>query len=95
MSTAQELESQVSQLIEKCLQKRMDAKSIDLSIRDDLQFIQSGLMDSVGFLDFLAEIEDALDVELDFEDMDPEEFLSVAGFKQSVMTALRGSDAER
>lgn len=40
---------------------------------DDFDLRAGGLIDSLGFIELIAAIEDELGIELDFDDLDPEE----------------------
>lgn len=90
MNTAENLPDRINQFIDDLVAEKIAAKHLKLTPSDDLQFIQSGLMDSVGFLEFLTLVEDEFEVELDFEDLDPAEFLVLGGFKKAVMASVQG-----
>jgi acyl carrier protein len=47
-------------------------------VSDDLDLRNAGAIDSLGFVELIAALEDELGVELDFEAMDPEQ-LTVLG----------------
>lgn len=49
-------------------------------IDEEFSLIDSGLVDSMGFLDLLAAVEEHFSTELDFEDLDPSEFTTFLGF---------------
>ncbi len=40
---------------------------------DDFDLRAGGLIDSLGFIELIAAVEDELGIELDFDDLDPEE----------------------
>jgi acyl carrier protein len=46
---------------------------------EDFDFILSGMMDSLGFVDFLEELEREFQIEINFQNSDPSEFTSIAG----------------
>jgi|AntRauTorckE6833_2_1112554.scaffolds.fasta_scaffold03892_1 acyl carrier protein len=39
--------------------------------------LSQGIFDSMGFIEYIAEIEEAFDIEIDFEEMDAADFTSV------------------
>ncbi len=45
---------------------------------DDLDLLEAGIVDSLGLLELIAEVEDRFSLEIDFEGAEPEE-LSVLG----------------
>ena len=59
-----------------------DSVTLDIppgALDDDFDLMNSGLFDSVAFMELITDIEDTLDIELDFDDLDPEEFTSLGG----------------
>lgn len=58
--------------------------SDNLCINDDTMLLESGLIDSLGFLGLMCDIEKKFSIELDFSEKDPSEYLSVGGFLASV-----------
>ena len=61
----------------------------------DLDLVSSGMIDSFGFLELVADVEDALGVEIDFEDLDADELTVVGPFCRhvaaTVQSRLRGA----
>lgn len=53
-------------------------------------FVASGIIDSMAFVRLLMDTESELEVELDFSELDPSEFLSIDGFAKQVMVSLHG-----
>ena len=79
--------AEIEAFVKKLLGEKIEKSGKTIAITDDLNFIQSGLMDSVGFLDLLGAVEDEFDIEVDFDDKDPEEFLNLKGFLKSIYQA--------
>jgi acyl carrier protein len=50
-----------------------DPDAVIAGASDDLDLRDSGMIDSLGFIELVAAIEDALGVEIDFEAMDPDQ----------------------
>lgn len=46
-------------------------------VPDDFDLRENGVLDSLGFLELVTAIEDALQIELDFDDLDPEQLTTV------------------
>jgi len=49
-------------------------------IEDDFSLTGSGIFDSVDFVDLIANVESAFNVEVDFSEADPEAFTTLKGF---------------
>ncbi len=49
------------------------------ALDDDYNLMDSGLFDSVAFIQLITDVEETFDVELNFDDLDPEEFTSLGG----------------
>ena len=56
-------------------------------VDDSLNVIDSGLFDSIGFLDFVARIEDRAGAELELFDADPDVLTTVGGLIDLVAEA--------
>jgi len=50
----------------------------------ECSLIQDGYIDSLGFLNLIAAIEEKFSIEVDFEDISPEEFTTISGLTRSV-----------
>lgn len=46
-------------------------------VSDDFDLRETGVVDSLGFLELVTALEDELGIELDFEDMEPEHLTTV------------------
>jgi acyl carrier protein len=51
---------------------------------DDLDLRESGMIDSLGFTELVAAIEDELDLELDFEGLEPDRFTTLGPLARHV-----------
>ena len=49
------------------------------ALDDDFDLMDSGLFDSVALVQLIMDVEETLDVELNFDDLEPEEFTSLGG----------------
>jgi acyl carrier protein len=58
----------------------------DLQMDGDFELFDSGVLDSFGFINLLAEVEEKFDVELDAGD-DPERFSTLDGLVNSLVPA--------
>jgi acyl carrier protein len=61
----------------------MKAEKLGLSARhfgEDVNIFDVGIVDSLGFIDLVGQVEKAFGVEIDFETRDPSEFATVSGF---------------
>ena len=62
-------------------------------LQDDFSLVESGLFDSVGFVNLVAALETEFDIEIDFAEFDPEEFMTLGGIVQcSVQTISHSAD---
>ena len=66
----------VTERIRKLAEEKGDALG---ALDDDFDLMDSGLFDSVAFMELITDVEDTLDIELNFDDLDPEEFTSLGG----------------
>lgn len=55
-----------------------------LQIDGDFDFFDSGVLDSFGFINLMADVEERFQVELDFSDLDPEDFSTLDGLVRSL-----------
>ena len=62
-----------------CLEPAMAAVGLDrASVHEDLDLMGEGVLDSLGFLQLIAALEERLAIEIDLADLDPEH-LTVLG----------------
>jgi len=60
-------------------------KGIDVPELDDgFNLLESGLVDSIGLLDLLTAVENRFSIQVDFSDLDPEEFTTLGGLAASL-----------
>lgn len=67
-------------LLKKTTSKDFDTKKID----DAFDFLEAGIIDSVGVLDMIEAMEDHFKITVDFEQMDAEKFTILGCFSQYV-----------
>lgn len=60
---------------------------------DDLHLLNAGVVDSLGFVNLLAAIEERFGIEIDLGDADPDEFLTVGGLARCAAAVARGDGA--
>ncbi len=66
---------------------RGESEKLDLTA--DTSLVGESLLDSLAFLDLVAELESTHGVELDFSDADPEQFVTLGGLARLVHQATR------
>ena len=75
----------VRALIATCCADRLAAAGIaPEQLTDDLDLRTAGVMDSLGFLELVVDLERELGVELDFETLDPEQLTTVGPLTRHV-----------
>jgi len=57
------------------------------AVGDDLDLLRSGILDSLGLLELIADVNDRFDIEVDFEEVDPEELTVLGPFVRHVAAA--------
>ncbi len=87
-------EQDLYRFIEAHLQARLRDLNVDsIDVTRDLNMIDTGVLDSMGFIELVADIEDTFDVEVDLEAYRPEELSLVSGLMRCVMDgAVEGVD---
>lgn len=71
--------------------REIDRETIALDETTDL--IASGALDSVGFIQLLAYLEDETGREIDLSDIDPTDFTTVAGLAGYALRTSTGEEA--
>jgi D-alanine--poly(phosphoribitol) ligase subunit 2 len=64
------------------------AETLDLrglQIDGDFDFFETGVLDSFGFINLLAAVEEQFHVEMDFSDVDPKAFSTLDGLVHSLV----------
>ena len=83
-------ELEVKEFVIDHLQKNMLKLNIVAhEIDDSFNFIESGVIDSMGFLELITEVEKRFKIEIDFEDYDPSEFTYLYGFVNCISRSKR------
>ncbi len=52
------------------------------NINDETSLLETGLVDSTGFIELLVPIEEKFKIEIDFSELDPEEFTTISGLSK-------------
>jgi acyl carrier protein len=73
-------------IIERVTETAETLAMTDLQIDGAFNIFDSGVVDSLGFIDLVADVEERFNVVLDFGDRDPSEFGTVDGMIESVTT---------
>ena len=82
------MENQIREFILKKLQEKKDAQKIlNLTTKDNL--IKIGLLDSMSFIELLTSIELAYNVEIDFSDLDPNQFITIDGLSKYSVKCMK------
>ena len=58
-----------------------------LDIDGSFDFFESGLLDSLGLIDLIDQVESRYDLQVDLTAMDPEDFTTVDGLVRSLVAA--------
>lgn len=77
-------------LMELCHEKGFGQNKLEQIGSNGSDLISSGLMDSLGFLQFITRLEEELDIEIDLSEYDPEEFTRVVELRK-ILSELTGS----
>ena len=78
----------IREFILKKLQEKKDAQKIlNLTTKDNL--IKIGLLDSMSFIELLTSIELAYNVEIDFSDLDPNQFITIDGLSKYSVKCMK------
>ena len=76
-----DLKNQIREFVCNSFKERADRVNISIDeIEDDCNLLESGLLDSMGFVDLMVSVEQHFDVEFNFEELDPSEFATLSGF---------------
>ena len=76
--------------MEKKLMEILTELRPDVDFEENTSLIDDGILDSFDLVSLIGELSDAFDVEISFDDMDPENFNSV----ESMLEMLRRLDAQ-
>ena len=82
-------ENEVRDVLKDIVEKRVAAQGADIDISDgDASLVDLGVMDSFGFLELVAELEEKTGIFPDFSEADPDEFTSINGLVKIVMANM-------
>jgi acyl carrier protein len=71
----------IGDFVANLLQERWATKNTEkINIDEDLDLIQSGLLNSLEFIEFITCVEEKFNLEIDFGKYDPSEFTTFSGF---------------
>ena len=71
----------IGDFVASLLQERCTTKNTEkIDIDEDLDMIQSGLLNSLEFIEFIICVEEKFNFEIDFDKYDPSEFTTFSGF---------------
>ena len=80
--------AQVRDHVLESLSGALAEKGVDpAQVRDDYNLLANGIIDSFGLLELIADVNDHFDVEIDFEDLDPEGLTVLGTFSAYVARA--------
>ena len=81
--------AEAEQLIWKNLESRLQKAGLNQAqVDSSASLIELGVVDSFGFLELITGLEDATGIFVDFAELDPEEFTSVAGLARSLIKCM-------
>ncbi len=80
-----DLESRLKKNVYLRVTESAKRNGFENGFNSDTPFLEMGLMDSLGFVNLLTDIEEEFSIELDFSDYDPDEFGTVNGFVRCVL----------
>ena len=84
----------VKSLIASILESRlMSATNGSLILSDDLDLRDEGIVDSLGFVQLIADLETRLGSEIDLSDLDPEQLTNVGALARHISNGLVLHDA--
>jgi acyl carrier protein len=69
-------------------------KLLDLApteVDGSLNLVESGLLDSMGFVELVGSVENKFQVEINFEDLEPSEFTTLEGFVRCAVASPRAA----
>ena len=82
-------ENDIRDILTEIVEKRLVAQGSEIDISDaNASLVDLGVMDSFGFLELVAELEEKTGVFPDFSEADPDEFTSINGLVKIVMENL-------
>lgn len=76
------------QIIERLKDRALRLGFKDKYLVKDFDLIKAGLLDSMSFIEFIAELENQYKIEIDFERYNPSEFTTLAGLSKVIVETL-------
>ena len=89
LSTAEVRDFVVAALDEPLRDAGMEPADAD----DQLDLIRAGLVDSLGFLELIAQVEERFGLEIDFEGLDAESLTKIGSFARYVASQAKAEAA--
>ena len=76
------------QIIERLTDRALRLGFKDKYLVKDFDLIKAGLLDSMSFIEFIAELENHYSIEVDFEKYNPSEFTTLNGLSKVIAETL-------
>lgn len=87
-----DLATQIKHFILEEIQPRLELLEISPdSIDKNFDLIDSGTLDSIGFINLVGAVENRFNFEIDFEELEPSVFTNLDGFVRSAVTRAESS----
>ncbi len=78
-----ELEQEIREFITTKVKKRLERFGLtDEAINDEFSLTESGVFDSIEFVELMTDVEHQFNVSVNFENYDPGEFTTLGGFSR-------------
>lgn len=61
---------------------------VEEELPDATHLFNSGILNSLGFMGLIVSLETQLNIQIDFSDLEPSEFLTLGGFKALIAKGL-------
>ena len=81
------IEEKEKQFIDRAISRIRDnhTQSEDIAIDGDTSLLETGALDSIGYVSLLAYLEEAMSCEFDLIDIDPEDFMTLNGLFRNAL----------
>jgi acyl carrier protein len=90
--TDENIRARLREFVLSSIKEKLDLLDIDASqISDDTSLTDSGILDSMGFVELVGGVEDEFDYEIDLDEFDPEEFTTLGGFLKCALHSKTGT----
>ena len=84
MLREEELSGQIKEWITRT-RNGQSLTAVKVEVREDMDLIASGVLDSIGFIELLVYVESITGNKIDLSDLDPDEFTSIKGLSRSIV----------